>query len=57
MQSAFDLLTVIARQKLGVKTLLGQTKTRNHQAIRLFEKIDFSKYMVDNDDTIMRKQL
>lgn len=57
MQSAFEQLTVIARQNLSVKTLPGQTKTRNHQAIRLVEKTGFRKYLVDNEDTIIRKAL
>lgn len=57
MQSAFELLTVLARQNISLKTLPGQTKTRNHQAIRLVEKMGFRKYLVDKDDTIMRKEL
>lgn len=35
MQAAFELLTEIAKQKLGVKVLLGPTKTRNIKALRL----------------------
>ena len=57
MESAFQLLTVIAKQELGVKILLGPTKTRNHKAIRLVEKMGFIKYQVDDNDTIMRKEL
>jgi [ribosomal protein S5]-alanine N-acetyltransferase len=57
MQSAFELLTVIARQDLGIKTLLGQTKTRNHRAIRLVEKMGFKKHQVDDNDTKMRKEI
>jgi ribosomal-protein-alanine N-acetyltransferase len=57
MQSAFELLTVIAKQELGVKTLIGQTKTGNHKAIRLAEKMGFIKYSVDADETIMRKEI
>src|SRR5690606_12556618 len=55
MQSAFELLTVIAKQELGVETLFGQTKTRNLKAIRLSEKIGFEKYKFQNQDTIMKK--
>jgi [ribosomal protein S5]-alanine N-acetyltransferase len=55
MQSAFELLTEIAKQDLGVKTLLGPTK--NHKAIRLVEKMGFKKHQVDENDTIMRKEL
>lgn len=57
MQSAFELLTMIAKQDLGIKTLLGPTKTRNHKAIRLVEKMGFEKHQVDGNDTIMRKEL
>ena len=57
MHAAFDLLTEIAKEELGVKVLLGQTKTRNIKAIRLVEKMGFSKYKVDEQDTIMRKEI
>lgn len=57
MQSAFELLTVVAKQDLGVKILLGPTKTRNFKAIRLVEKMGFEKHQVDDNDTIMRKEL
>lgn len=57
MQSAFDMLTELAKDNLGVKTLLAPTKTRNHKAIRLVEKMGFVKHEVDNNDTIMRKEL
>ena len=57
MQSAFELLTVIAKQDLGIKILLGPTKTRNHKAIRLVEKMGFKKYQVDKYDTVMRKEI
>ena len=57
MQSAFELLTAVAKQELGVKTLLGPTKTRNFKAIRLVEKMGFHKDKVDQNDTIMRKDL
>lgn len=57
MQSAFELLTVVAKQDLGVKILLGLTKTRNFKAIRLVEKMGFEKHQVDDNDTIMRKEL
>lgn len=55
MQSAFELLTVIAKQELGVETLLGQTKARNLKAIRFSEKMGFEKYKFINQDTIMKK--
>lgn len=57
MQSAFELLTVIAKQDLDIKTLLGPTKTRNHKAIRLVEKMGFKKHQVDDNDTMMRKEI
>lgn len=57
MQAAFELLTEIAKQELGVKTLLGPTKTRNTKAIRLVEKMGFIKYQTDERDTIMRKEI
>lgn len=57
MQSAFELLTEIAKQELGAKVLLGPTKTRNEKAIRLVEKMGFAKYHVDEQDTIMRKEI
>ncbi len=57
MQAAFELLTDIAKQELGVKALLGPTKTRNTKAIRLVEKMGFVKYQFDEEDTIMRKEI
>jgi len=57
MQSAFELLTIIAKQELGVKTLLGKTKTRNLKAIRLAEKMGFKKHRSDNLDTILIKDI
>lgn len=57
MQAAFELLIEMAKQELGVKTLLGSTKTRNSKAIRLVEKMEFIKYQVDEQDTIMRKEI
>ncbi|GAA4178111.1 MULTISPECIES: GNAT family N-acetyltransferase [Sphingobacterium] len=55
MQSAFDLLIVLAKYNLDVKTLLAPTKTRNHKAIRLVEKMGFLKYKMSGNDTILRK--
>ena len=57
MQAAFELLTEIAKQELGAKTLLGPTKTRNIKAIRLVEKMGFIKHQVDEQDTILRKEI
>lgn len=57
MQAAFELLIEISKQELGVKTLIGQTKTRNIKAIRLVEKMGFVKYKVDEQDTILRKEI
>lgn len=57
MQAAFELLTEIARQKLGVRTLVGQTKSRNHKAIRLFQKMGFATHLIEGDDIILRKEL
>lgn len=57
MQAAFELLTEIAKQELGVKTLLGLTKTRNIKAIRLVEKMGFVKHQIDEQNTIMRKEI
>jgi len=57
MQSAFELLTVIAKQDLGIRALLGPTKTRNHRAIGLVEKMGFRKHYVDDNETIMRKEI
>lgn len=57
MQAAFELLTEFARQELGVKTLIGTTKTRNTQAIRLVEKMGYVKYQVNLYDTVMRKEI
>lgn len=57
MQAAFELLIELAEQNLGIQTLLGSTKTKNRQAIALAEKIGFKKYHVDENDTILRKEL
>lgn len=57
MQAAFELLTEIAKQELGVNTLLGSTKTSNSKAIRMVEKMGFVKHQVDKQDTIMRKEI
>ena len=57
MQSAFELMIGMAKQDLGVKALLASTKTSNHQAIRLAEKMGFKKYQVNEHDTLMRKEL
>jgi ribosomal-protein-alanine N-acetyltransferase len=55
MQSAFGLAISVAKEILGVKTVLGSTKTRNVNAIRFVEKMGFAKSFVDDNDTIMRK--
>jgi len=57
MQSAFELLTIIAKTELGVKTLIGQTKTRNNKAIRMAEKLGFEKHQFNELNTIMRKEI
>lgn len=57
MQSAFELLAEFAKNELGVQALLGMTKTRNHKAIRLVEKMGFVKYRVDENEITMRKEL
>lgn len=57
MQAAFELLTDIAKQELGVKALLGLTKTSNTKAIRLVEKMGFVKHQIDEQETIMRKEI
>ena len=57
MQAAFELLIGIAKQKLETKWLIGQTKTRNHKAIRLAEKMGFKKYQLDEQDTLLRKEI
>jgi len=55
MQSSFELLIKLSKEHLGVKILLGQTKTRNLKAIRLMERMWFEKITVDEQDTFMRK--
>lgn len=57
MQSAFELLAEFAKKESGVKALLGMTKTRNHKAIRLVEKMGFVKYQIDENEITMRKEL
>lgn len=57
MQSAFELLIEVARQEFKVKALLGHTKTRNVNAIRLVEKMGFFRVSADAVDTIMKKIL
>lgn len=57
MQAAFELLIELAEQDLGIQTVLGSTKTSNRQAIALAEKIGFKKCRVDENDTILRKEL
>jgi ribosomal-protein-alanine N-acetyltransferase len=57
MQSAFELLTVIAKNELGATTLLAATGTGNHRAIRLLEKMGFRKNEVNEEDTVMRKEI
>ncbi|HEY0667967.1 MAG TPA: GNAT family N-acetyltransferase [Sphingobacteriaceae bacterium] len=57
MQAAFELLSEFAKQQLGVKILIGATKTTNSQAIRLVEKMGFVKYQVILQETIMRKEI
>lgn len=57
MQAAFELLISLAKQELGIKTLLGQTQTRNTKAIRLVEKMGFVKWRVEDQETLLRKEL
>ncbi len=57
MQSAFELLTTIAKQELGVETLIGQTNARNYRAIRLAEKMGFEKQPSGNGSVTMRKDI
>ncbi|MBN8822840.1 MAG: GNAT family N-acetyltransferase [Spirosoma sp.] len=57
MQAAFNLLAEIAKQELGVKALVGCTKTKNTKAIRLVEKMGFVKYQFDEQNTVMRKEI
>lgn len=44
MQSAFELLFEIAKQDLKIKAILGATKTSNHKAIRLAEKMGLAVF-------------
>lgn len=55
MQSAFEILIEVARDHLGIKVLLGLTKTRNLKAIRLVEKMGFEKAILDKQDVVMKK--
>jgi ribosomal-protein-alanine N-acetyltransferase len=57
MQSAFELLSELAKKQLGVKTLLGPTKVRNHKAIRLVEKMGFTRHDLGDGNTVMKKEL
>jgi ribosomal-protein-alanine N-acetyltransferase len=57
MQSAFDLLTAIAKQDLGITALLARTKNKNLRAIRLVEKSGFKRHQVDDNETIMRREV
>lgn len=57
MRSAFEQLIQIAKQELGIKIILGHTKTRNIKAIRLVEKMGFETYQSDERETIMKKEI
>ncbi|PWS26129.1 hypothetical protein DHW03_15135 [Pedobacter yonginense] len=57
MRFAFNLLVKIAKDDLGIKTIIGHTKTRNLRAIRVVEKMGFEKYHIDDSDTILRKEI
>lgn len=57
MKDAFGQLIKIAKQELRVNTILGQTKTRNTNAIRFVEKIGFKKHQSDEQNTTMRKEI
>lgn len=57
MEAAFELLTEIAKQELGVKTLMGITKTKNTQALRFAQKLGFVIYSADEHNTMIRKEI
>ncbi len=57
MQATFELLIIIAKQDLGVETIIGQTKLRNIKAIRIAEKMGFEKHQSGIQNTIMRKKI
>lgn len=57
MQSAFEILTKIATMELCAETLLGQTKTRNLNAIRLAEKMGFKRHKFGSQNTTLRKDI
>ncbi|RVT97214.1 N-acetyltransferase [Mucilaginibacter limnophilus] len=57
MLSAFGILANIASQEFGVKTLLASTKTKNSKAIRFAEKMGFTKYKVEGNETMMKKAI
>jgi len=57
MKDAFEQLIKIAKLELGVITILGQTKTRNTNAIRFVEKMGFKKHQSDEQNTTMRKEI
>lgn len=57
MQAAFEILTTMVRQELGVVTLIGNTKAGNTNAIRLLEKMGFEKHPSGLRDIILRKRI
>ncbi|MEZ0453686.1 GNAT family N-acetyltransferase [Sphingobacterium thalpophilum] len=57
MQAAFGLLFLLAKENLGVKSIVAVTTTRNHKAIRLAEKMGFKKIEANEVDTVLRKEL
>lgn len=57
MKYAFELLHEIAKNELGVKTIIGVTNTINKKAIRMVEKMGYLKHKVDENDIIMKREI
>lgn len=57
MKYSFNLLIEIAKEELAIKTIVGQTKIRNLNAIRLVQKMGFIKRQLSDNDIILSKEI
>lgn len=57
MQEAFLALMNIAKDHFQVNYIFGKTQSVNLSAIRLVEKLGFTKWQIEAGETVFRKQL
>ncbi|MDG1190033.1 MAG: hypothetical protein P8N00_05720 [Flavobacteriales bacterium] len=47
----------IARQDFDIKRIIGKTQANNHKALNLVKKLGFSVFFVNENETVLVKEL